>query len=254
MYPCIGTGVESRRQNSVPRSMIKTFHRFTVFEPESPKDVESLRGCHVLPACSLVPTRPVADDVSYSDCVFSIQRIRQFHRVHTANLIETVTFRQSCRRQSSRHRSCHLLSAFELTLPENSSTASTVPQCATKFSNCWVPQIDVGSQPMTLLCGRWGFLIHFGLRYLVCAIKFFGKIRFSVRGGCECFHWCHELLVGCVAQSLYKLSFAAGGLSPPANGTVLRCVTVLPWKLPLAGCVLTEQGKRPDRTRELTTD
>ena len=43
------------------------------------------------------------------------------------------------------------------------------------FSNCWVPQIDVGSQQLSLLRGRCGFLVHFGFCSLIGAIKFFGK-------------------------------------------------------------------------------
>ena len=97
--------------------------------------------------------------------------------------------------------------------------------------NCWVPQIGVGSQQLSLLRGQWCFLIHFGFRRLVCAIRFFGKVRFSVRGGYSGFPRCHELLIGRVAQ-----------LS--ANAKMLRCALVLPWQSLLA-CIwcATVNGK-----------
>ena len=147
--------------------------------------------------------------------VFSIQWIPNFHHVDATNLIETVTFRQKCCRSSSRHRSCFVLWTFEIAFcpSDNSPSAATISQGTTEFSNCWVPQIDVGSQQLSLLCGRWGFLIHFSFRRLVCAIKFFSQIWFSVRGGYEGFQRCHELLISCVAQSLRKLHGVAKAFS-----------------------------------------
>ena len=56
-------------------------------------------------------------------------------------------------------------------------------------------------------------MIHFIFRILVCAIKFFSQIRFSVCGGHEIFQRCHELFVSCVAQSLRKLHGVAEGFS-----------------------------------------
>ena len=137
----------------------------------------------------------MTDDVRYSDWIVSVQRIPHFRRVNNTNLIETVSFRQCCCWPSSRHRSCQLWT-FGTTFchPDNSSAASTISQCATDFFKNWVPQIDVDSQQLSLLCGRLSFLTHFGFRRLVCAIKFFGKVCFSVRSGCECFSRCHELL------------------------------------------------------------
>ena len=136
----------------------------------------------------------MTDDVRYSDGVFSIQRILNFYRVDATNLIETVT---------SRHRSCFALWTLEITFQpsDNTPSAATISQGTTEFSNCWVPQIDVGSQQLSLLCGRWGFLVHFS------------QVRFSVRGGHEIFQRCHELLVSCVAQSLRKLHGVAGGFT-----------------------------------------
>ena len=149
----------------------------------------------------------MADDVRYSDWVFSIQRIPNFHRVDATNLIETVTFQQSCCRPSSQHRSCFALWTFEIAFypSDNTPSAAAISQCTAEFSNCWVTQIDVGSQQLSLLCGRWGFIIHFSFRRLVCAIKFFSQVQFSVCGGHEIFQRCHELFISCVAQYLCKL-------------------------------------------------
>ena len=166
-----------------------------------------------------------------------LQQIRQFHRVDTANLIETVTFRSaSCRRPSSRHRSCLALWTFEMAF-----CPSTIPQCATELSNCWVPQIDVGSQQMTLLCGRWGFLILFGFRHLVGAINLFCKSS-SLCAAAPDASIGAVISTSAVSRDLCK-KFSHGWRPllrspPPANGTVPRCVTVLLWRLPLAGCVL----------------
>ena len=159
----------------------QNFHSIIVFEPELSQFGEGLGSCHVLPACTLVVTCPVTDDVRYSDWVFSIQRIPNFHRVDATNLIEAVTFRQSCCWPSTRHRSSFALWTFEITFypSDNSPSASTISQRTTKFSNCWVSLIDVSSQKLSLLCGRWRFPIHFGFRRLVCAIKFFSQIWFS---------------------------------------------------------------------------
>ena len=156
-----------------------------------------------LPACSLVVTCPMTYDVRYSDWVFSIQRIPNLHRVDATNLIETTTFRQSCCRPSSRHRSCFALWTFEITFcpSDNSPSAATISQGTTEVSNRWVPQIDVGSQQLSLLCGRWSLLIHFSFRSLVCAINFFSQVGFSVCSGHEIHQRCHELFVRCVAQS-----------------------------------------------------
>ena len=105
--------------------------------------------------------------------------------VNAANLIETATFRQSCCEPSSRHRSCFALWTFEIAFypSDNSPSAATISQGTTQFSNWWVPEVDVGSQQLSLLCGRWGFLIHFSFGSLVCAIRFFSQVRFSVCGG-----------------------------------------------------------------------
>ena len=183
----------------------QNFHSIIVFEPELSQCGEGLGSCDVLPAGALVVTCPMTDDVWYFDWVFLIQRIPKFHRVGAANLIETVTFRQSCCR----------LSTFERTLypSDKSPSAATISQGTTEFSNCWVSQVDVGSQQLSLLCGRWGFLIHFSFRRLVCAIKFFNQIWFSVRSGNEGFQRCHELLISCVAQSLCKLHGVAGSFT-----------------------------------------
>ena len=134
--------------------------------------------------------------------IFSIQRIPNFHCIDATNLVESATFRQGCCRPSSRHRSCFALWTFEITVYPSGNFPSTVTisQGTAEFSNCWMPQIDVGSQQLSLLCGRWNFLIHFGFHRLVCAIKFFSQIWFSVRGGYEGFPRCHELLISCVVQ------------------------------------------------------
>ena len=96
---------------------------------------------------------PMAIDVRYSDWVFSIQRIPNFHSVDATNLIEAVTFRQSCCRPSSWHRSCFALRTFEIAFypTDNTPSAAAISQGTTKFSNCWLPQIDVGSQQLSLL-------------------------------------------------------------------------------------------------------
>ena len=137
------------------------FHSVIVFGSELSQCGKGLGSCHVLPACALVVTCPKQMPCSYS--VFSIQRIPNFHRVDATNLIEAVTFRQSCCRPSSRHRSCFALWTFEITFcpSDNSPSATTISQGTTEVSNFCVPQIDVGSQQSSLLCGQWGFLIHF---------------------------------------------------------------------------------------------
>ena len=71
----------------------QNFHSVIKFEPELSRCGKGLSSCHVLPACSLVVTCPMTCDVRYSDWVFSIQRIPNFHRVDATNLIEAVTFR-----------------------------------------------------------------------------------------------------------------------------------------------------------------
>ena len=131
----------------------QNFDSIIVFEPELSQCGKSLGCCHVLPACSLVVTCPMTDDVQYSDWVFGVQRIPNFHRVDATNLIEAVTFRQSCCRPSSRHRSCFALWTFEITFhpSDDSPSAATISQGTTEFSNCWVPQSDVGSQQLSLL-------------------------------------------------------------------------------------------------------
>ena len=131
----------------------QNFHSVIVFEPEPSQCGQGLSSCHVLPACSLVVTCPMTDVVRYSDWVFSIQRIPNFHRVDAANLIEAVTFRQSCCWPSSRHLSCFELWTFEITFHPSygSPSASTISQSTTKFSNWWVPEVDVGSQQLSLL-------------------------------------------------------------------------------------------------------
>ena len=119
----------------------QNFHSVIVFEPELSQCGKGLGSCHVLPACSLVVTCPMTDDVRNSDWVFSIQQIPNFHRVDATNLIETVTFRQGCCRPSSRHRSCFALWTFEIAFypSDNTPTAATMSQSTTEFSNCWVP-------------------------------------------------------------------------------------------------------------------
>ena len=69
--------------------------------------------------------------------------------------IVSMPFRQSCCGPSSRHRSCFALSAFEIAFYpfDNTPSAAAISQGTTEFSNCWVPQIDVGSQQLSLLCG-----------------------------------------------------------------------------------------------------
>ena len=186
-----------------------------MFEQELSQCGKSLGSCHVLPACSLVVTCPMTYDVQYSDWIFSIQRIPNFHRVDATNLTEAVIFRQSCCRPSSRHRSCFTLWTFEKAFypSDNTPSAATISQGTTKFSNWWVPEVDVGSQQLSLQCGRWGFLIHFSFCSLVCAIKFFSQVRFSKCGGHEIFQRCHEFLISCVAQSLCKLHGVAGSFT-----------------------------------------
>ena len=168
----------------------QNFHSVIMFEPELSQCGKGLGSCHALPACALVVTCPMTDDVRYSNWIFSIQRIPNFHRVDATNLIEVVTFRQSCCLPSSRHRSCFALwTKKKITFhpSDDSSSAATISQGTTKFSVWWVPQIDVGSQQLSLLYGRWSFLIHFSFCSLVCAIKFFSQVWFSVCGGHEIF-------------------------------------------------------------------
>ena len=83
----------------------------------------------------------MTDDVRYSDWVFSIQRIPNFHGVDATNLIETVTFRQRCCRPSSRHRSCFALRTFGMAFypSDNTLSAAAISQGTTEFSNYWVP-------------------------------------------------------------------------------------------------------------------
>ena len=121
----IGTGVENRHQIRLVHD--QNFHSIIMFEPELAQCGKGLASCHVLPACSLVVTCPVTDDVRYSDWVFSIQRIPNFHRVDATNLIKAVTFRQSCCRPSPRHRSCFALWTLETNFypSDNSPSAST---------------------------------------------------------------------------------------------------------------------------------
>ena len=135
----------------------QNFHSVMMFEAELSQCGKGLNSCHVLPACSLVVTCPMTDDVRHSDWVFSIQRIPNFHCVDATNLFETVTFRQGCCRPSSRHRPCFALRAFEVAFypSDNFPSAAAISQGTTEFSNCWVPQIDVGTQQLSLLCGRW---------------------------------------------------------------------------------------------------
>lgn len=68
-------------------------------------------------------------------------------------------------------------------------------------------------QQLSLLGRRWSFLIHFSFRRLVCAIKFFSQVWFSVRDGNEVLPRRHELLVSCVAQPLCKMHVVAEGLT-----------------------------------------
>ena len=93
----------------------QNFHSVIVFEPELSQCGKGLGRCHALPACALVVTCPMTDDVRYSDWVLSIQWTPNFHRVDATNLIETVTFRHGCCRPSSRHRSCFTLWTYEKT-------------------------------------------------------------------------------------------------------------------------------------------
>ena len=97
----------------------------------------------------------------HSDRVFLIHTDSE---LPSCRLIETVTFRQSCCRSSSRHRSCFALSGhlkYRFTPSDDSPSAATISQDTTEFSNCWVPpQVDVGPQQLSLLCERWCFLIH----------------------------------------------------------------------------------------------
>ena len=93
----------------------QNFHCVVMFEPESSQCGEGLCSCHVLPACSLVVTCPVTDDVRYSDRIFSVQQIPHFHRVNARYLFEALAIRQSSCRLSSRHRSRLTIWTFEIT-------------------------------------------------------------------------------------------------------------------------------------------
>ena len=104
--------------------------------------------------------------------------------------------------------------------PDTSWAASIVSQCATEFSNCNTKQLP-------LLRRRWGFLIHLGFRRLVCAIKFFCTVWFSVHCSCGCFHRSHELVIRRVARSLRKLHCAAGGFS------MYHCLQQMPKLFPV---------------------
>ena len=173
-----------------------------MFEPESSQCDKCLCCCHVLPACSLVVTCPVADDVRCSDWIFSVQRIPDFH---AASLVETVT----------RHRSCVALCTLEMTLcpPDNCSTASAISKCTTELSNRRVTTVDVCSQQLSLLRREMEFLIHFCFRRLVCAIKFFQQSLALWGLQSRMFPVVTRASHRLVACSLSKLHRADGGFS-----------------------------------------
>ena len=169
--------------------------------------------------------------VRHSDRFFSIHRIPNFHRVDATNLIEAVTFRQSCCRPSSPHRSCFALWTFKITFhpSDDSPSAWTISQGTTEFSNWWVHEVDVGSHQLSLLCGRWGFLIHFSFCSLVCAIKFFIIFMRWPQNFPAVSRVPHQLCRAISVQTVcrgWRLHLVS---QFSANGKALRCATVLLW-------------------------
>ena len=153
----------------------------------------------------------MTDDVRYSDRVFSIQQIPNFHRVDATNLIETVTFRQSCCRPGSRHRSCFALWTFEITFypSDDSPSAATISQGTTNSS-------IVGCTRLTwalsgcLCCAGAGVSASTSASAASSARSSSSAKSGSVRGG---YKVSCGVIITCVAQSLRNMHGVAEGFT-----------------------------------------